>query len=274
MSACCSTLTAKFDEAYVAAELASRRDEGPGKTALRLAEAIASVRSEPEGLAGASALDIGAGFGDLLGLLFSDGLGEAVHVEASPAYSRAARELAREGGYADRVRFVVGDFVEVANGLPVASHGTGDAAHGDGSGGGALAEDGASTAMADIVMLDRVICCYPDMPALLDAAGARARDVLALSAPRSLWPVRLVIGVRNLVRRLKGDPFRTFVHAWPEVEARLRASGFERVRGGGTPIWRIAVYRRARRARGGRSRSKRRTSRAIGTARPTRSART
>lgn len=235
MSACCSTLTGKFDDAYVAKELESRREEGPGKTALRLADAVASVRSGPDGLEGASALDIGAGFGDVLGLLFSRGLEKGVHVEASAAYSRAARELAREGEYVDRVQFVVGDFVDVASG----------AAGGDGA-----REEAADRtirgAAADVVTLDRVICCYPDMPALLDAAGGRTRDVLALSAPRSRWPVRLVIRLQNLGRRLKGDPFRTFVHAWPDMDRRLQTNGLERVRDGGTLIWRIGVYRRVR----------------------------
>ena len=202
------------------------------KTALQLGEAIASLRSGDGGLEGTSALDVGAGFGDVLLELFPRGLGAAFHVEASPAYSGAARDLTREAGFEDRVRFMVGDAVELAGDQPPPGNAP------DGSGGTS------GLPIADIVVLDRVVCCYPDMEALLDVTAARARDLYALSAPRSLLPVRAVIWLENLGRRLGKNPFRTFVHSWPAMDRRLAAHGFERAWEGGTLVWRLAVYRR------------------------------
>lgn len=236
---CCATLGRKFDAAYVAEELARRRKSGPGKTASRMAEAVAAVAEERGGLAGTSALDVGAGLGDVLAALLERGVREGTHVEASTAYSRAARELAREAGHEGRIRFVVGDLVALT-GNRTPSPGPRE------DGGGVTDPADGTTALpeAEIVTLDRVICCYPDMPALLEASAARACHLYALSAPRDRWPVRLALGVENFVRRLRKDPFRTYVHSWQEMERRLRRLGFERVRSGGTLVWRLAVYRR------------------------------
>ncbi|NIR58516.1 MAG: SAM-dependent methyltransferase, partial [Gammaproteobacteria bacterium] len=65
-------------------------------------------------------------------------------VEESRAYLDAARALAEEDGTSERHAFVPGDFVSVAPGV----------------------------GPADLVTLHRVVCCYPDYAALLDAVGA------------------------------------------------------------------------------------------------------
>ena len=44
-------------------------------------------------------------------------------------------------------------------------------------------------ALADKVTLDRVVCCYPDDKALLEAAAARARRLVAFTYPRNRWYV-------------------------------------------------------------------------------------
>ena len=36
---------------------------------------------------------------------------------------------------------------------------------------------------ADVVVLDKVICCYPDMPALVQASAAKARRLYAIVVP-------------------------------------------------------------------------------------------
>lgn len=197
MSGCCSTLAGRFDSEYVSRELAARKKGRTGPTSSKLVDLLGAERIRsaepprarapedrgPAGAEGATLLDVGAGFGDIQTALFERGLAAATHVEASSAYSEAARELAREGGYANRVRFEVGDFLEISETLHE----------------------------ADIVTLDRVVCCYPDMPGLIDRSARLARHLYALSAPRDGWLVRLAIGIKNRIRRLRGDPFRTFV---------------------------------------------------------------
>src|SRR6266508_4007771 len=81
-------------------------------------------------------LDIGGGVGAIQHELLKAGAARATDVDASNAYLDAARAEAARQGHADRATFHHGDFVALADAI----------------------------APADIVTLDRVICCYHDMP--------------------------------------------------------------------------------------------------------------
>jgi magnesium-protoporphyrin O-methyltransferase len=108
-------------------------------------------------------LDIGAGVGAIHHTLVDQGIERAIHVDASPAYLAAAREEAERRGHGDRVEFRRGDFVELAPGVPV----------------------------ADVVTLDRVICCYPEMRELVTLAGERAHAAFGAVFPRDEWWARV-----------------------------------------------------------------------------------
>jgi len=219
VSGCCATLAGQFDADRVARERAAREKRGPGRTTAKLIDLLGSDVVADVPIDGATLLDIGAGFGDIQTALFPRGLASSTHVEASEAYSAAARELAGREAWAERARYVVGDFVQASDELPE----------------------------ADIVTLDRTVCCYPDMPGLLDRSAERARALYAISAPRDAWFVRAAIGLENLTRRLRKDPFRTFIHSWKAMDDRLRGLGLMRVAESGTIVWRIALYRRCAR---------------------------
>jgi hypothetical protein len=97
---------------------------------------------------------------------------------------------------------------------------------------------------ADIVTLDRVVCCYPDLEALVDASATRARTYYALVSPRDhawMQPVRATI---NLAIRLRRIPMRFFVHPSAAVDAAIRRHGFALQVHRKTPLWQVAVYRR------------------------------
>ena len=96
---------------------------------------------------------------------------------------------------------------------------------------------------ADMVTLDRVVCCYPDMPALLGAAAAPlARRALGLVFPRGTRFIRSGVALVNLLQRLRRHPFRVFVHDPAEIEAVLEQHGLSRryLRDGF--LWRVAVF--------------------------------
>ena len=97
---------------------------------------------------------------------------------------------------------------------------------------------------ADVVTLDRVVCCYPDVEALLGAAAARTRRLLAFTYPRDLWPVRAVNRLQNFWRRLKGSEFRTFIHPPQRMRAVLEATGLVHAARCGTLAWTLDLYRR------------------------------
>jgi len=192
-------------------EMKRYRRRGPSKTTRMLLDALAD-----EGAEGYSLLDIGGGVGAIQHEMLADGSTRVVNVDASPAYQDVVREEAKKRGTADRIAFHMGDFVEIAPSLPP----------------------------ADVVTLDRVICCYPDMPALVGASAAHAGVVWGAVFPRTSLPVRLGFRVMNLFQRLRGSAFRVYTHPTEGVERVLHAHGFRRRMHRRTLVWQVTVWRR------------------------------
>ena len=162
-------------------------------------------------------LDVGAGIGALSFELLAAGVERVTAVEAAPAYVAAARQEAGRRNVSDRLDVVHGDFVSVA---------------------GAVAQ-------ADVVTMDRVVCCYPSYQPLLEAAVRRSRRLVAFSYPRDRWYVRAAVGLQNMVRALFRNPFRGFVHSAPAMEALLKQHGFVRIERRATLKWSADLYGRA-----------------------------
>src|SRR5262249_35843812 len=133
---------------------------------------------------GRSLLDIGGGIGALSLELIARGFERSTIVDASPAYQEAARRAAAERDVERRMEFHEGDFVDHAPRLD----------------------------SADVVALDRVVCCYPAYQPLLEAAAAHCGRVFAYAFPHDRWYVRLGIGGENLVMGLMRQTFRAYVH--------------------------------------------------------------
>jgi len=101
---------------------------------------------------------------------------------------------------------------------------------------------------ADVVVLDRVVCCYPDYPALLRSALSRlSRFPCAVVPSRSVVRASHDLG-ENLMRRVKRDDFRAFVHPAARLETILTDAGFKRLHRGRTWVWCADVYSRGRAA--------------------------
>jgi magnesium-protoporphyrin O-methyltransferase len=169
-----------------------------------------------EGVADASILDVGAGVGAIYHELFASGLRDAVHVDVSPDYLGVAREEAERRGHAARVQFVRGDFVDVA----------------------------AAQSEADVVTLDRVICCYPNMERLVTLSAEKARRLVGAVYPREAWWVRFFVAATNAFCRLRRTAFRAFVHPPAAIDAVLHTRGFERRSLRRTLAWEVVVYAR------------------------------
>jgi len=215
MTCCCSDFGGaadlQFTQKKAAQELARYRRKGPGPTTRLLQDGLTKAETI-DGLL----LDIGCGIGSLTFGLLDAGATGAVAVDASSAYISAATEEAGRRGVTHAVRFVHGDFVTVASRLPVAS----------------------------VVTLDRVVCCYPACDLLLGEGLARAERSIALSYPRDAWHVRAGIAIENGMRRLAGNPFRTFVHPVGRMEQLITQAGFELVSRRETLAWAVDVYKR------------------------------
>ena len=163
-------------------------------------------------------LDIGGGV-EVIGLeLLGSGAASLFGVEAARAYVAVARHEITRRGLADRAMVRHGDFVEMA----------------------------AEVDVADIVTLDRVVCCYEDWQALVDASVARARRLYGLVYPNDRWWTRAGIRLANLVLRLSGRSFRAYVHPERQVDTRVRAAGFDRRLHHRGWLWQTVLYARAR----------------------------
>jgi magnesium-protoporphyrin O-methyltransferase len=175
---------------------------------------------EEAGVRDRTVLDIGCGIGDVASGTVQRGASRAVGVELSPRAVAEARKLAVARGVADRVTFTIGDGAKVD--LP----------------------------RSDVVVLNRVFCCYPDIDALLGRSLAAAEHVYAFTAPPSsgfLGAVaKLQVRLSNVWYRLRDarfHGFRVFVHDLDTVDARVRAAGFAPVRDERRRLaWRLAVY--------------------------------
>jgi SAM-dependent methyltransferase len=171
------------------------------------------------GPAGHSVLDAGCGPAALLIGLLSAGASSGTGIDLSAAAIDYARERALAAGVAGRATFVVGDAASVER------------------------------AVHDWVVLDKVICCYPDMAGLLERTLVEARSVYAFALPISNgWRgalAKLLLGAEGLVLRLLGRPCPAYVHDVGRIEAKLRAAGFGSLRSEDLGLWRIAVFARA-----------------------------
>lgn len=187
---CCNTgLADVFTEDASRKDADRYRRKGLPARARKLLKAIGSPEKQ-------TTLEIGVGAGALTVEMLRRGATHSVGVDAIAGQLDAARQLAREFGVADRVDFILGDVTE------------------------------RSVENADIVVMDRVICCYPDWRALLASASAHANTTLALTYPRDVWFMRVVSFGMNLFWRLRRSDFRFRVHPVADMHEFLDENGF------------------------------------------------
>lgn len=211
MSCCnhCVDAEGLFSQRIARRDLRRYRNRGPRFSTRLLLSAIGTPANRTTTL-----LDIGGGVGAIPHELLASGVARAVLVEASTAYLTAAEEEASRRGYRERLRCYHGDFVDLASAL----------------------------APADIVTLDRVICCYPDMEKLVAASVAKAKHTYALVYPRERWIIRMGAALVNLFLRLRGGAFRTYVHPSNAVDAAVQRFGFRRSFYERTVLWQVVTY--------------------------------
>ncbi len=208
----CLGIEKQFDQAWAAGDLRRYRKRGPLRTTRLLVDAL-----QAEGVEGRTLLDIGGGIGALQHELLKAGVQHATGVEASTAYLAAATEEAERQGHADRVRHHHGDFVALAS----------------------------EVEPADVVTLDRVICCYPDMEALVGRSAERAQRLYGVVYPRRTGWTRIGFVFINLANRLRRNPFRVFLHPPEAVDALICAHGLAQRFYRKTFLWQVVVYGRS-----------------------------
>jgi magnesium-protoporphyrin O-methyltransferase len=205
----CLGIEEVFDTGMAESDLKRYTKKGPSKATRRLLEALRKYE-----LRGESLMDIGGGIGIIQHELVQDEIKSVVNVDASPAYSEFAKREAVRRGYDDRAQYLVGDFVDLASDLEP----------------------------ADIVTLDRVICCYDDMEALVSASVKKSKRLLGVIYPIDRFIFRFVFAAVNFIQNLFNRNYNMFAHRNEEVEALIAAGGFNRKYYHRGFLWQVAVY--------------------------------
>ena len=212
--ACCTgpcAAAVHFNPVKADRDLRRYQRRGPDATTRLILE---ELRRWP--LQGLHLLDVGAGIGVIAVELATVGLATVTLADASAGYLEAARCHLASRGASLPAQFFLGDFATTADSLPD----------------------------ADVVTLDRVVCCYPDVEALLRGAAARARRMVAFTYPRDEWYVRSAVVLENSWYWLRGDSFRAFVHSPKRMAFVLESSWFVRAARQTTLQWVLDLYQR------------------------------
>ena len=212
----CAGIQDQFDQREARKKLRQFRRRGPDKTTRLLIEELRAALSASD-VRDAALLDIGAGLGAIHHELLDGRVSRAVHVDASTAQLAAAKEETDRRGHGSRVEFVFGDFVALAD----------------------------TISPADVVTLDRVICCFDDMNGLVQRSARKAGRFFGAVYPRKIGWMRIAIAGVNVVQRIKRSTFRVFLHDPAAIDAELRAAGLERRAMRRTLGWEVVVYARA-----------------------------
>lgn len=211
---CSCCYDTEFDEKTAVERARDYARNGAPRATRLLADGLAADAT------GLTVLDIGAGIGALHHVLLERGAEAVVDVDASGAYLEAARQEARRRGFEDRVRFEHGDFVEISDTIEP----------------------------ADLVALDRSVCCYPHMDLLVGLAAARARRRLGIVVPRDLSIVRFGIRLINAGQWLRRSAFRVYGHDHDEIAEVARNAGLTPLPSRHVGIWTVLFFDRAQTA--------------------------
>jgi D-arabinose 1-dehydrogenase-like Zn-dependent alcohol dehydrogenase len=167
------------------------------------------------GVVGTRVLEVGGGVGAIQIELLQAGAARTVNLELSPEYEREARELLRDEGFDGRAERRVTDLVEEPDFVPT----------------------------ADVVVMHRVICCYPNMPGLIEAAAEHASRYLVVSFPSDSRPVRAAFWLANQWWRFVS--FRTYVYRSGDVLHAAESQGFRSAYRHRGRVWEVAALERA-----------------------------
>jgi SAM-dependent methyltransferase len=204
---------ARHFDAKVAERLGHGQDPGLVAVSERLRDALLVLDPTAR-----TVLELGCGRGGLLVRLVEAGAAQATGVDLSAASIAAAGKRFEQAQLSEHASLSVGDAALV----PLEPH--------------------------DWVILDRVICCYPDVEGLMANTLPAARHLYAFTVPTSRgWRgviARLDEWFENAWNKLRGQPCPGYVHDLDLIEKRLAAAGFRLRHRDRQRLWHIAIYER------------------------------
>jgi 2-polyprenyl-3-methyl-5-hydroxy-6-metoxy-1,4-benzoquinol methylase len=189
----------------------SYRKRGLDKTARRMVAFL-----EQRGIEGATVLEVGGGVGEIQIELLKRGAAHTVNLELSSGYDEEAERLLREAGVQEQADRRLHD----------------------------IAVEPDAVEPADVVVLHRVVCCYPDYERLLGAAAEHARRLIVFSYPPNNAVSRLFVATENLIFRLLRKEYRSFAHPPAAMLDVLRDRGLRRTFAHHGLVWQVTGLER------------------------------
>jgi len=185
------------------------RKKGPDKVTQIIIDTLKKKNLKKETLT-----DVGAGIGVIHHELLENGVVKANHVDASENFLKLAKQETERKNHTNKVTFYKADFVNLGPELP----------------------------RAGIVTLDKVVCCYPDVTALLQHAGNKATRVIAMSFPKENLFFKTFVLFSNFSRKIRNRAFRNYIHKETNIESILLKKGFHPEFQSETFMWKIRTY--------------------------------
>lgn len=213
MSCCDPRGCDRFFTPRLAGRVARRyRRKGLDKTAREMVAFL-----EAAGIEGVTVLEIGGGVGEIQIELLKQGAERTVNLELSPSYEDEAVRLLREAGVEERAERRLHD----------------------------IAADPEAVERMGVVVLHRVVCCYPDYERLLAASAEHAQRLIVFSYPRYHVLTRFFAAAQNLLFRMLRREFRVFAHPPSKMLTVLRQRGFRLTFTHQALIWQVAGLERS-----------------------------
>ncbi|MCH8904078.1 MAG: class I SAM-dependent methyltransferase [Bacteroidetes bacterium] len=207
----CEGIEQIFNSKKARKQLKRYRKKGGIKSTKLLIEAI-----RVQGVKNLSLLDIGGGVGAIQNALLNDGLEKVTSVDASSGYIGVAKEEAIAQKHDNKITWHHGNFTEVHEKIE----------------------------SADIVTLDRVVCCFDDMPLLVSSSLNKADQYYGLVFPNDSWIAKVISGVGTLFLSLIRSPFRSYIHSVSKIQELITSAGFENVYWAKANVWIVALYKK------------------------------
>lgn len=197
MSFCCAPTasTAKFFSYFANGYCRRFKKKGFEASQKQLLEAI-----EVAGFDDRTLMEIGCGVGHLHLTLLERGARSALGIELSPKMLALAKQWSNERAITDRVEYIEGDFMTLVDQLNP----------------------------ADIVILDKVICCYPDVEGLVGQSVGKTLQAYVFTIPRSRWLVRFGMSFLKFCLWLIRSEFRPYIHDLETINTIIESAGFKK----------------------------------------------
>lgn len=161
-------------------------------------------------------LEIGCGVGHLHQSLVEQGSLFAVGIELASEMIIEATDWAKQRGISEKTKYIEGDFIDIAETIEP----------------------------ADIVIMDKVVCCYPDAESLIHRSLEKCTESFALTYPRKTWYTKSGVQFFAFLMKLLGSNFRPYVHDPVLIERWITEQGFKKTVQSQTIIWLTQIYQK------------------------------